>query len=397
MVIKPRIRGFICTTAHPPGCAANVRRQIDYVQAAGPIEAGVRNALVLGCSGGYGLASRIVAAAGCGANTLGVSLEKPPTQTRTATAGWYNNIAFEASGLQPLARTLDADAFSDTARNQVVKTLQAEFGPLDLLVYSLASPVRRHPQTGVLHRSAIKPLGEPLRMRSLNVDKGVVAEAELAPATEEEVADTVAVMGGEDWELWVEALRGAGLLAPGFRTLAFTYLGSELTRPIYRGGTLGKAKEDLDRAAQALRQRLAPLGGEARVASLKAVVTQASSAIPVVPLYISLLFKVMREQGLHEGCIEHIRRLFATQLARGAAPRLDEAGRIRMDDLELSEAVQGEIKRRWPLVRSENLPDLGDLAGFKTDFLNIFGFGLPGVAYDKDVDPAMGMDIGLRK
>ena len=389
MIVKPRIRGFICTTAHPLGCAANVRRQIDTVKTAGPIEAGVRNALVLGCSGGYGLASRILAGAGCGANTLGVSLEKPPTAAKTATAGWYNNAAFEAeaTALGVRAQTLDADAFADAAKDQVVEALKENFGPLDLLVYSLASPVRKHPRTGVLHRSVIKPLGEPLRMKSLNVDKGEVVEVELAPGSDADVANTVAVMGGEDWELWMDALDRAGLLAPGFRTLAFTYLGSELTWPIYRGGTLGKAKEDLDRAATALRARLAPLGGVARVASLKGVVTQASSAIPVVPLYMSLLFKVMKEQALHEGCIEHMHRLFATQLARGAAPRLDESGRIRVDDLELSEPVQNEIRRRWPLVTTENLHELGDLAGFKADFLNIFGFGLNGVDYDADLDP----------
>ena len=391
MIIKPRIRGFICTTAHPLGCAANVRRQIDYAKAAGPIEAGVRNALVLGCSGGYGLASRILAAAGCGANTLGLSLEKPPTATKTATAGWYNNAAFEAqaAALGVRAQTLDADAFSDAAKDAVCEALKESFGPLDLLVYSLASPVRKHPRTGALHRSAIKPLGGPLRMKSLNVDKGEVTEVELAPGSDAEVANTVAVMGGEDWELWIDALERAGLLAPRFRTLAFTYLGSELTRPIYRGGTLGKAKEDLDRAATALRARLVPLGGVARVASLKGVVTQASSAIPVVPLYMSLLFKVMKEQAVHEGCIEHIHRLFATQLALGAEQRLDDEGRIRMDDLELSEPVQNEIQRRWPLVSTDNLPELGDLAGFKADFLNIFGFGFSGVDYDADVNPAV--------
>ena len=390
MIIKPRIRGFICTTAHPLGCAANVRRQIDYAKAAGPIEAGVRNALVLGCSGGYGLASRILAAAGCGANTLGLSLEKPPTATKTATAGWYNNAAFEAqaAALGVRAQTLDADAFSDAAKDAVCEALKESFAPLDLLVYSLASPVRKHPRTGALHRSAIKPLGESLRMKSLNVDKGEVTEVELAPGSDAEVANTVAVMGGEDWELWIDALERAGLLAPRFRTLAFTYLGSELTRPIYRGGTLGKAKEDLDRAATALRARLVPLGGVARVASLKGVVTQASSAIPVVPLYMSLLFKVMKEQAVHEGCIEHIHRLFATQLALGAEQRLDDEGRIRLDDLELSEPVQNEIQRRWPLVSTENLPELGDLAGFKADFLNIFGFGFSGVDYDADVNPA---------
>ena len=385
MIIKPRIRGFICTTAHPLGCAANVQRQIAHVQAQGPMDAGIRNALVLGCSGGYGLASRILAAAGCGANTFGVSLEKPPTETKTATSGWYNNAAFEAANIGPRCRTLDADAFADDTREQVIKALKADFGPLDLLVYSLASPVRRHPRTGRLHRSAIKPLGEPLRMKSLDANKGEVLEVELAPGSEEDVANTVAVMGGEDWEFWLDALQEADLLAPGFRTLAFTYLGSELTWPIYWGGTLGKAKADLDRAAAALTKRLAPLDGEARVASLKGVVTQASSAIPVVPLYMSLLFKVMKEQNLHEGCIEHIHRLFATQFAKGADQRLDDCGRIRMDDVELSEAVQSEIERRWPLVTTENLPELGDLAGYKGDFLNIFGFGLAGVDYDRDV------------
>lgn len=388
MIIKPRIRGFICTTAHPVGCTANVRRQIDYVRSQGPIDADIRNALVLGCSAGYGLASRIVAAAGCGANTLGVSLEKPPTATRTASAGWYNNAAFANADIGPVCRTLNADAFADSTREQTIEALKAEFGPLDLLVYSLASPVRKHPHTGQLHRSAIKPLGAPLRMKSLNVDKGEVQEVELTPGSEQEVANTVAVMGGEDWEFWVSALQEADLLAPGFRTLAFTYLGSELTWPIYWGGTLGKAKEDLDRAAAALTKRLRPLGGEARVASLKGVVTQASSAIPVVPLYISLLFKVMKEQKVHEGCIEHIHRLFATQFAKGADQRLDDHGRIRMDDLELSKPVQDEIERRWPLVTTENLPQLGDLAGYKTDFLNIFGFGMPGVDYNRDVEIA---------
>ena len=390
MIVKPRIRGFICTTAHPLGCAAGVRRQIDAVQAAGPIDAGVKNALVLGCSGGYGLASRIVAGAGCGANTLGVSLEKPPSDKRTASAGWYNNAAFDAAPLGPRAATIDGDAFADATKAEVVDALKADFGQIDLLVYSLASPVRLHPRTGVLHRSAIKPLGETLTMKSLNVNKGEVTQVALEPGTEEDIANTVAVMGGEDWEFWIDALDGANLLAPGFRTLAFTYLGSELTWPIYWDGTLGRAKADLDRAAGAITERLARLGGSARVASLKGVVTQASSAIPVVSLYMSLLFKVMKEQGLHEGTIEHIHRLFATQLAKGAAPRLDEAGRIRVDDVELSAQVQDEVKRRWPIVTTENLKEFGDLEGYNTDFLKIFGFGFEGVDYEADVDPTLG-------
>ena len=392
MIVKPRIRGFICTTAHPGGCAAHVAEQIDYVKSAGPIDAGVDNALVVGCSGGYGLASRIVAAVGCGANTLGVSLEKPPGAKRTATAGWYNNLAFEeAAG--GYARTLDGDAFSDEMKSAAVDAIRSNMGKLDLLVYSLASPVRRHPRTGVLHRSALKPLGETLRMKSLNVDKGEVIEVALEPGTEEDVANTVAVMGGEDWEMWIDALAEADLLAPGFRTLAFTYLGSDLTWPIYWEGTLGKAKEDIDRAAATITRRLSGLGGNARVASLKGVVTQASSAIPVVSLYMALLFKVMKEQGVHEDCIRHIYRLFATQLATGARQRLDEAGRIRVDDVELSEPIQGEIKRRWGLVATENLPELADLPGFRTDFLKIFGFGFPGVDYEEDLDPTLGREI----
>ena len=392
MIIKPRIRGFICTTAHPRGCAAHVQQQIDYVKRSGVIDAGVKNALVVGCSGGYGLASRVVAGFGCGANTLGLSFEKSPSAKRTATAGWYNNAAFEeaAAGEDLYAKTLDGDAFSDEMKAAVVGTLAEEVGRIDLLIYSLASPVRQHPRTGVLHRSAIKPLGKAVTMKSLNVDKGQVHEVALEPGDADDIADTVAVMGGEDWQFWIEALRAADLLAPSFRTLAFTYLGSELTWPIYWEGTLGKAKEDLDRAATEITSQLVDLGGSARVASLKGVVTQASSAIPVVSLYMSLLFRVMKDQGLHEDCVQHIYRLYATQLARGVEPRLDASGRIRVDDVELSDPVQGEIKRRWPIVTSDNLSELGDLDGYKADFLKIFGFGLPGVDYDEDVDQCLG-------
>jgi enoyl-[acyl-carrier protein] reductase/trans-2-enoyl-CoA reductase (NAD+) len=394
MIVKPRIRGFICTTAHPDGCRAHVAEQIDYVRRQGALDGGIKRALVIGCSGGYGLASRIVAAFGCGADTLGVSFEKPPAENKTATAGWYNNIAFEeaAHAAGRYAKTLDGDAFSDAMKQRVIDAIRADLGQIDLLVYSLASPVRAHPRTGVLHRSAIKPLGDPVHIKSLNVDKGEVHDVDLEPATPEETAGTVAVMGGEDWEFWIDALQGAGVLAPGFRTVAYTYIGSELTWPIYWHATLGKAKEDLDRAAAAMRDRLAPLRGDARVASLKAVVTQASTAIPVVPLYASLLFRVMKEQGVHEDIIAHIRRLFATQLC-GGPQRLDDAGRIRVDDIELSQTVQDEVKRRWPLVTTENLGELADLEGFRADFLKIFGFGLPGVDYDAEQDPLMGRPL----
>ena len=396
MIVTPRIRGFICTTAHPTGCADNVANQIDYVQGQGAIEeAGIKNVLVLGCSGRYGLASRVVSAFGCGANTLGVSFEKQPDEKRTASAGWYNNIAFEEAAHKAglYAKTIDGDAFSDEVRNQVVEIIQSEMGKIDLVVYSLASPVRQHPKTGVLHRSAIKPLGEALDIKSVHVDRGEVVQVNLDPATPEETANTVAVMGGEDWEFWIDALQEAGVLAQGAQTVAFTYIGTELTWPIYWEGTLGQAKLDLDRASRANQKRLSAVGGDSRVAVLKAIVSQASSAIPVVPLYAALLFKVMKEKGIHEDIISHIHRMFATQLRAGADKRLDEDGRIRMDDVELSDDVQAEVQRRWPEVTTENLAQLGDLEGFREDFLKIFGFGFEGVDYDADVDITMGREV----
>ena len=385
MIIEPRIRGFICTTAHPEGCAMNVHQQVGYVRNQGAIAGGPKRVLILGCSAGYGLASRIVTTFGGGADTVGVSFEKAPTETKTASAGWYNNRAFEAEAAKVgrKAITLDGDAFSDEMKAQTVAAIAENLGQVDLMVYSMAAPVRTHPKTGETFRSAIKPLGAPVTVKTLNTDKGEVFETELAPATPEETAGTIAVMGGEDWEMWIEALSGAGLLAPGFKTLSYTYIGSELTWPIYWKATLGKAKEDLDRAARAIRAKLGEKA--ARVVSLKAVVTQASSAIPVVPLYGVVLFKVMKEMGLHEGCIEQIDRLFRTLLP--APEALDEAGRIRVDDWELSEPVQTEVKRRWAQISTQTLPDLADLAGFRSDFLKIFGFGLAGVDYGAEQDP----------
>ena len=391
MIIKPRIRGFICTTAHPKGCAAHVDEQIAAVKARGKIANGPKRALVIGASGGYGLASRIVNAFGAGAATLGLSFEKAPEADRTATAGWYNNRAFEArahaAGLY--AKTLDGDAFSDQMKAQVIERIKSDLGQIDLLVYSLASPVRLHPRSGVLYRSAIKPIGETYHVKTLNVDRGVVQEVDLEPATPDEIAATVAVMGGEDWEFWIEALQAAGVLAPGFRTMSYTYIGTELTWPIYWHATLGKAKEDLDRAAGAITKQLASMKGEARVAVLKFVVSQASSAIPVVPLYGSLLYRVMKDAGLHETTIEQIDRLFRTQVYSGKPQRLDDAQRIRMDDVELTDAIQDDVKRRWPIVTTENLATLADLDGFRADFLKIFGFGIDGVDYDEDLDPAL--------
>ena len=357
-----------------------------------PLAGGPTRALVIGSSGGYGLASRIVAAFGAGADTLGISFEKAPSARRTGTAGWYNNVAFEAAAAERglYAKTLDGDAFSDEMKVRAIEEIATRLGQIDLLVYSLAAPVRQHPRTGETLRSAIKPLGDPFHVKTLNQATGDVHEVDLAPATDAETAATVAVMGGEDWEYWIEALLDAGVLAPGFRTVSYTYIGSELTWPIYWQATLGKAKEDLDRAATAIRARIASLDGDARVAVLKAVVTQASSAIPVVPLYLSLLFRVMKDAGNHEDCLAHIDRLFRTGLYPAAAPILDDVGRLRMDDLELSAAVQAEVHRRWPIVSTANLPELGDLEGVRNDFLGIFGFGHDDVDYEADVDPLLG-------
>ena len=390
MIVKPRVRGFICTTAHPDGCRANVNRQIAAVEQGGTL-AGSNNALVIGCSGGFGLASRIAAGFGCGAATVGVSFEKAPSAERTATAGWYNNRAFEAAARDRgrYARTFDGDAFADELRAEVVAAIAADLGTIDLLVYSLAAPVRTHPRTGEQFRSAIKPLGDPLAVKTLDVNRGEVREIVFEPASDAEARATVGVMGGEDWEFWIDALHAAGVLAPGFKTVAYSYLGSDLTARIYREGTLGRAKADVDRAAAAINERLAGFGGEARVAVLKAIVSQASTAIPVVPLYMSILFRVMREQGSHESCIEHIDRLFRDGLYGEAMPR-DDLDRLRADTRELAETVQAEVKRRWGIVNSNNIYRLSDLATFREEFLEVFGFGFPDVDYERDVDPMAG-------
>ena len=388
MLVRPRVRGFICTTAHPVGCAANVDEQVRYVQGCSPLVKGPKSVLVIGCSGGFGLPSRIAAAFGASAPTLGISLEKPPTESKTASAGWYNNLAFErAAEAQGLwAHTLDGDAFSDEMKSRAIEIAREHMPPIDLVVYSLASPVRTDPETGKLWRSAIKPMHQSFHVKTLNVDRGEVYETDLQPATDEEVESTIKVMGGDDWKRWMSALAGAGVLAPHCRSVAYTYIGSDLTWPIYWHATLGKAKEDLDRAAQQIGVQL---GDKAmvRVAVLKAMVTQASAAIPVVPLYASVLYRVMKEQGNHENPVQHIQRLFATQLYGDGEMRLDDVQRIRMDDQELSAAVQQEVRRRWLILNTENLAELADFAGFQEDFLRIFGFGVPGVDYDMEVNP----------
>lgn len=385
MIIEPKIRGFICTTAHPIGCATNVQRQIDHVVVKGPIPSERKRVLVLGCSTGYGLASRIVNTFGSGADTVGVSFEKEPAETKTASAGWYNNRAFEkrAEAAGRIAVTVEGDAFSDAIKAETIARIQEHLGQIDLIVYSLASPVRTDPKTGTVYRSAIKPVGAPVTSKTLNTGTGEVSEIEVQPATDEEAEATVKVMGGEDWELWIAALSEAGVLADGFMALNYTYLGSELTWPIYHKGTLGRAKGDLDRAATAIRGQF----GEhaAHVVALKAVVTQASSAIPVVPLYGTLLLKVMDEMGIGEGCIEQIDRLFRDKLQ--APVLLDDESRVRVDDWELSKTVQDEMKHRWNLLSTETLDSLADLGKYREEFLKLFGFGLGGVDYSADLDP----------
>jgi enoyl-[acyl-carrier protein] reductase/trans-2-enoyl-CoA reductase (NAD+) len=389
MIIKPKIRGFICTTAHPAGCAAHVQEQIDYSRRKGALEGMPKRVLVIGASTGYGLASRIVPAFAGGAATLGVFFEKPGEDGRTGSAGWYNSVAFEraakAAGLY--AKSLNGDAFSNAIKEQTIATIKADLGQVDGVIYSLASPRRTHPKTSVTHKSVLKPIGEAYTNKTVDTDKGLVNEVSIEPANEAEIADTVAVMGGEDWEMWIDALEKAGALADGATTVAYSYIGPDLTWAIYRHGTIGRAKEDLEATAARLDQRLAAKSGKAFVSVNKALVTQASSAIPVVPLYISLLYKVMKAHGTHEGCIEQIYRLFADRLRAGANPQLDEKGRIRIDDWEMRDEIQCEVAALWPKVATENLAELSDIAGYRAEFLKLFGFGLAGVDYEAEVDP----------
>jgi enoyl-[acyl-carrier protein] reductase / trans-2-enoyl-CoA reductase (NAD+) len=394
MIIKPKVRGFICTNAHPEGCAGNVREQIEYTKQQGALSKGPKNVLVLGCSTGYGLSSRITAAFGSGAATLGVCFEKPPTERKTASAGYYNTAAFhqEAKAAGLYAHTINGDAFSNECKEQVIEALKANMGKVDLVVYSLAAPRRTDPNTGEVYSSVLKPIGKHYTTKGLNTDTLKINEVSIEPATEEEIANTVKVMGGEDWELWMEALAEADLLAEGCQTTAYTYLGDKLTWPIYGKATIGKAKEDLDRAAKALNEKMTGINGRAMVSVLKAVVTQASSAIPVMPLYMSILFKVMKERGTHEGCIEQIQRLFVECLY-SANPRLDADGRARVDNLELDPSVQAEVEEIWAQVTEENLFQTTDYQGHHEDFLKLFGFGVKGVDYDAEVSPLVETDF----
>ena len=389
MIIKPRIRGFICTSAHPAGCAAHVGEQIEYVRAKGPIAGVPKRVLVVGASTGYGLASRIVPAFAGGASTIGVFYEKPGAEGRTGSAGWYNSVAFEkeahTAGLY--AKSINGDAFSDTIKEQTVALIKADLGQVDAVIYSLASPRRTHPKNGVTFSSALKPLGAAYTAKTVDTDKGVIHDITVEPATEQEIGETIAVMGGEDWEMWIDALTAAGVLAGNAVTIAYSYIGPDLTWAIYRNGTIGRAKEHLEATAKRLAQKLGGTGGHAFVSVNKALVTQASSALPVVPLYISLLYKVMKAAGLHEGCVEQIYRLFAERFAPGAELQLDEAGRIRIDDWEMRPEIQKAVADLWPQVTTENLETLSDIGGYRTEFLKLFGFGLECIDYQAEADP----------
>lgn len=384
---KPIIRNSICTNAHPAGCAAAVRRQIEFVKAKGRLPVGPKNALVIGCSTGYGLASRIAAAFGSGAGTLGVSYERVGSQTKSGSPGFYNNRAFDsmaaAEGL--VSETINGDAYSDQVRAQAIERIKALFGSVDLVIYSLASPVRVDPSTGKTWQSCIKPLGRDYSGTMVDMMSGKITDLSIAPATEEETLGCVKVMGGEDWELWIKALKAAGVLSEGALTLAYSYLGPDLSYPIYRAGTLGKAKEHLEATAAALSNELSGLGGAAYVSINKALVTRSSAVIPSIPLYIMSLYRVMKDMGLHEGCIEQIYRLYREKVYTGGKPELDESGRVRMDDWEMRNDVQQQVQRIMAEADESNLAGIADLDGYRSDFLEAHGFGVAGVDYESPV------------
>ena len=394
MIINPKIKGFLCTTAHPKGCEQDVKQQIAHVKAQGLNDAGPKKVLVIGASGGYGLASRISAAFGSNAATIGVFFERPAVKKRTASAGWYKSAAFtqlaEEEGLY--AKNLNGDAFSEALKKATIDLIKQDLGQVDMVVYSLAAPARALPD-GTVVRSTLKPIGESFEGATIDFNSAELRSISLPPANEEERADTVKVMGGEEWELWVEALLQAGVLADGCITTNYTYLGSEATWPIYHHGTIGQAKEDLGRAARGLAAPMASINGKAHVAVMKGLMTQAASAIPGMAIYLSLLFKVMKEKGNHEGCIEQTTRLFNTQLFAESELNLDSESRIRMDDWEMQDDIQGFVKEHWSIVSNENLNEISDFAGYRQAFLQMHGFDFEGVDYDVDLEQDVPMDL----
>lgn len=390
MIIQPRTRGFICLTAHPDGALQAVKNQIEYVKSKGKIKNGPKKVLVIGASTGFGLSSRIAAAFGSDAATIGVFFEKPASEGKMGTAGWYNSAAFEkeahAAGLY--AKSINGDAFSDDIKRQTIDLIKKDLGQVDLVVYSLASPRRTHPKTGVAYASVLKPIGQPFTNKTVDFHTGVISDITINPVeNDEDIANTIAVMGGEDWKFWIEDLKAAGVLAAGVKTVAYSYIGPELTFPIYRNGTIGQAKNDLEATVPVLNDLLKDLHGVSYVSVNKALVTQSSSAIPVVPLYISLLYKVMKAKGTHEGTIEQMQRLFADRLyTENGEVALDSEGRIRIDDWEMAEDVQAEVAKYWDKVTTETLAEISDIDGYRKEFFNLFGFELEGVDYEKDTD-----------
>ena len=393
MIIEPRMRGFICLTSHPDGCEQNVKNQIEYIKSKGTIE-GAKKVLVIGASTGFGLASRITSAFGSNAATIGVFFEKPAAEGKTASPGWYNSAAFEneahAAGLY--AKSINGDAFSNEVKQQTLDLIKADLGQVDLVIYSLASPVRMHPVTGVLHRSVLKPIGSTFTNKTVDFHSGKVSEISIEPCSGDDIENTVAVMGGEDWSMWIDALKAQNLLAPGATTVAYSYIGPSLTEAVYRKGTIGRAKDHLEATAFAITDSLADIDGKAFVSVNKALVTQASSAIPVIPLYISLLYKIMKEEGIHEGCIEQIQRLYQERLYTGNEIPVDEKGRIRIDDLEMRPDVQEKVAKLWIEAVTENLSEIGDLEGYRKDFYNLFGFDVEGVDYKADANEVVNIE-----
>ena len=385
MIIEPRMRGFICLTAHPVGCAQNVKNQIEYVKSKGKID-GAKKVLVIGASTGFGLASRITSAFGCDAATIGVFFEKEPSEGKTATPGYYNSAALEVEAAKAglYAKSINGDAFSNEIKQQTIDLIKKDLGQVDLVIYSLASPVRMHPTTGVLHRSTLKPIDGKFTNKTVDFHTGNVTEVSIEPANQEDIDNTVVVMGGEDWSMWMTALKDAGVLANDAMTLAYSYIGPEVTEPVYRKGTIGRAKDHLEATAFEITKQLEDVNCKAYVSVNKALVTQASSAIPVIPLYISLLYKTMKAEGIHEGCIEQIQRLYSNRLFSGNAIPTDDKGRIRIDDWEMRDDVQAQVSKLWEVATTENLSEIGDLAGYKQDFLNLFGFGFNDVDYLAD-------------
>jgi enoyl-[acyl-carrier protein] reductase/trans-2-enoyl-CoA reductase (NAD+) len=388
MIIQPKMRGFICTTAHPRGCAKMVEEQIRYVKSNGSFQ-GPKNVLVIGASTGYGLASRITATFGAGAKTIGVFYEKEAEGSRTASAGWYNSAAFEqfAHDENYYAKSINGDAFSHEIKKKTIDLIKADLGKIDLVIYSLASPRRVHPDTGTVYSSVLKPIGQSYTSKTVDPLRKEIKEITLEPASPDDISNTIAVMGGEDWEMWIDLLKNENLLSKGVITLAYDYIGPDITHPIYKNGTIGQAKKHLFETSIKLNDKLKDLHGHALLSVNKGLVTQASAAIPVVPLYISLLYKLMKEKGTHEGCIEQIDRLLRKKVYTKNGFEIDSAGRIRMDDLEMQADIQKTIQERWPLINSSNLEELTDIKGYVEDFHHLFGFEVQGVDYQADLSP----------